>query len=379
MASIISRAFRYFNQRYLKKYVDNRYWRLADDDGGKVTTLMKEQLLSEIPRYYPHVNSEEMKAEKPLEYRFLLHIFERYLYRINDGIIEPGNHWVILGPGKVFRYSYQLIEDPWDYEKEKPSRIGYLMGKRRMRKVEKGILVKYNWTSYYHFFIDTLAQIQICDQMQLPDDIPLIVPHYYNQGDFVKAYLQHFPLRRQIIVQQKEEYLHVDELYVAKDVFCNDVYPAIRQNIIKSDIAASQPDTPSPERLFIKRKEGLRRSLSNAAVIEEIAAAAGFTVIDPGAYTWLQQVKLFSEARDIIGLHGAGLTNILFCRNNDVRLLELFPGNGYGPEHYKSMCIGLGYTYASLNGMGFDSNQQFAINPDECREKITSFFSPAAS
>jgi|GEM_PF-1958148 len=375
MASIISRAFRYFNEKYLKKYVDNRYWRLADDDGGKVDTLMKEQLLSEIPKYYPMRNLMVLREEKPDEYRFLMHLFERYLYRINDCLVEPRYHWVILAPAKVFRYSYQLIEDPWDNVKAKPSLIKYLTRGQGLQKKEKGILVKYNWTSYYHFFIDTLAQIYLCDDMGVPDDVPLIVPHYYDKGDFVKEYLKHFPLKRKIVVQQKDEYMHVQELYVAKDVFCNDSYPRVRHQVINSGIAANQSEVPAPERLFIKRKDGTNRSLSNSEQIEEIARAAGFMVIEPGEYTWEQQVRLFSEAKDIIGIHGAGLTNIMFCRNNDVRLLELFPGNGFAPEHYESMCIRLGFAYTSVSGNGLDANRRFAIDRNAFAAALDAFFS----
>lgn len=372
MSGLISKVVNYIDKRYLKKYVDNRSWQLVDDADGKVSRVMYEQLLPEVSRYYPDMDLRRLQTESPAQYAFFMHLFERYVYRVENCIIDPYFHWVILSRGKVFRYSYPLIEDPWDTIKPRPSLLGYLL-KSTPKKLDKGILVKYHWTSYFHFFIDTLPQLYLCDDMQIPADVPLIVPHYYADGAYVREYLKHFPLKRRIIVQEKGQYLDVKELYVAKDVFCNKYYPQIRQRIIASDIAASEPSTASPELLFIKRKEGLNRTIKNSAEIEEIARETGFTVVEPGDHTWTQQVKLFSNARAIIGIHGAGLTNILFCKNNDVRLFELFPGKGVAPEHYRNMCINLGFRYTSLLGNGLDSSRQFHIDKEEFRKALKTF------
>ena len=53
----------------------------------------------------------------------------------------------------------------------------------------------------------------------------------------------------------------------------------------------------------------------------------GFEVFDPGRHSFEEQIEAFSEAEAVVGVHGAGLTNILFAPEG-CRVLELFPPRG---------------------------------------------------
>lgn len=373
MKDLLVKVVNVIEKRYLRKYLDNRFWKLANDDGNEaVSVVHKQQLLPETEPFFPRTDVDRIRTEHPAEYAFFMHQYERYLYKVKEGTVDPYNQWVILSLGKVFKYSFQYIEDPWDFIKPRPSLLRYLL-RGKTKQLEKGILVKYNWANYYHFFVDTLPQIYLCDDMQIPADVPLIVPHDFDKPAYVKEYLERFPPKRKIIVQGKDQYLHVKELYVAKETFCNDHFPRIGQRVVASGIADAEKGVASPELLFIKRKEGINRTLSNSTEIEDVARSFGFEVIEPADYTWPQQVKLFSSAKRIIGIHGAGLTNMVFCKERDVRLFELFPGKNYAPEHYENMAIKLGFKYTSLSGKGYDANRQFHIDKDEFRSALEVF------
>jgi capsular polysaccharide biosynthesis protein len=56
----------------------------------------------------------------------------------------------------------------------------------------------------------------------------------------------------------------------------------------------------------------------------EALSPFGFEKVDPGTLTVAKQVRLFAEAELVVGAHGAGLSNLVFCPEG-AAVLELFP------------------------------------------------------
>ena len=78
-------------------------------------------------------------------------------------------------------------------------------------------------------------------------------------------------------------------------------------------------------RLFVRRTQTTRRRLINDEQIASSLRQRGFVCIDPGTLTFDEQVALFRDAGVVVGVHGAGLTNLLFAPEDGV-LIELFYG-----------------------------------------------------
>ncbi len=353
----------YINQKYIVKYIDNEYWRLIGaEKSSKIRAVINEIYKEEIPKYYPDLDLELLQTTRPDILKFRLHNFSKYLYEISNCTIDPEYNWVILDNKHLFKYSWPLIEDPWDKIKKRPSLFAYLF--RRTKNIEKGILIKYLWTNYYHFLIDTVSQIVLADKAGIPQDVPIIVPYFQKDIAFVKAFFEIMPLKRTIIVQKRNEYLNVRQLFVGKDTFFSESVKEMREFILKSNVCEKEKNMTSPELLYISRATKYKRSIKNIAEIEEIVRKYNFKVIEPGEYTVGQQIKLFSEAKVIIGVHGAGLTNLLFGKNKNIKLLEIFPGKEIKPEHYKNLCTLLGFSYFSIVGNGLDTNGQFELDTE---------------
>jgi capsular polysaccharide biosynthesis protein len=51
---------------------------------------------------------------------------------------------------------------------------------------------------------------------------------------------------------------------------------------------------------------------------------------------FIDQVRLFYNCKQIIAPHGAGLTNLIFCKKN-TRVLEIFPKNHNQTRVYKKI------------------------------------------
>jgi len=97
-------------------------------------------------------------------------------------------------------------------------------------------------------------------------------------------------------------------------------------------------------RIYIHRQKSGWRSLANSDEVAEALQRAGFLIYQPEKDSLTDQVRMFSRASMIVGLHGAGLTNAVFAPN--ARLLEMI--GSYGDGHMYSIAAGLGMLYASL-------------------------------
>lgn len=95
-----------------------------------------------------------------------------------------------------------------------------------------------------------------------------------------------------------------------------DAFDIIAANILGS--AAVRPW----RRLYIARTDSQNRKLLNEEEVMARAERAGFTPVVLSSMSVPEQVRLFAEASHILAPHGAGLTNIGFCRPG-TKLCEL--------------------------------------------------------
>jgi capsular polysaccharide biosynthesis protein len=77
---------------------------------------------------------------------------------------------------------------------------------------------------------------------------------------------------------------------------------------------ASTPAKGSAERLFVTRADAKTRHLRNHRELARALAALGFEEVATGRMSHAEQVALFRGAREVVGIAGASMTNILYCQ-----------------------------------------------------------------
>jgi hypothetical protein len=91
--------------------------------------------------------------------------------------------------------------------------------------------------------------------------------------------------------------------------------------VLRSFTAGYVDKAPNVERkLYVSRSKS-RRSLPDEESLERFLQSHGYEVIFSEHFSFIDQVKLFSEATSIIAPHGAGLTNALW--SNAAQVLEI--------------------------------------------------------
>ena len=83
-------------------------------------------------------------------------------------------------------------------------------------------------------------------------------------------------------------------------------------------------------KLYISRsKTRLRRTLNEKKLIP-LLKERGFKVVNLEDFNLKEQINFFNNAKIIIGAHGAGFTNLIFCnslKTKATKIIEIFPKN----------------------------------------------------
>jgi capsular polysaccharide biosynthesis protein/Flp pilus assembly protein TadD len=131
--------------------------------------------------------------------------------------------------------------------------------------------------------------------------------------------------------------------------------------------AMAVPDG-GPRRILISREGSLFRRCENEAAITDIAMRHGFTPVRLEDLTFDAQVGLFSGAEIVMGVHGAGFTNMLFAPAGTL-LIELHP-TGHLPVFYRHLTGLMGQRHMAIPGTitqslrpSLEYNWNFRVDP----------------
>lgn len=97
-------------------------------------------------------------------------------------------------------------------------------------------------------------------------------------------------------------------------------------------------------KIYITRKTPIRTVLNEPEVIDFLTKH-GFEIVDLADFSVTEQAKLLNSASAVVAVHGAGLTNVVFCREQ-TKVIEIFPQD-YVKLTYWGLCniLNLDYYY----------------------------------
>lgn len=103
-------------------------------------------------------------------------------------------------------------------------------------------------------------------------------------------------------------------------------------------------DEEYSSKVLISRRDAETRRIVNREEVIARLSEMGFELYAPGEMSYREQVRLFSQAKFVVGAHGAGMINAIYA--TDVSVLELY-GSHYLPANYE-LAQGLGFRYGCL-------------------------------
>jgi capsular polysaccharide biosynthesis protein len=129
----------------------------------------------------------------------------------------------------------------------------------------------------------------------------------------------------------------------------------------------------SNNRLFISRSKAGYRRASNEYDAFLAVERFGFKLIYLEDLQFEEQVSLFYGAQVVVGLHGAGFSNIIFCRDK-ISVVEIMPNQTYQLKYFRNLCSGLDFNYLQTDAQGGFYASDLLIDIDAFVKAVSSFF-----
>ena len=175
--------------------------------------------------------------------------------------------------------------------------------------------------NYYHWMLQTIPVLHLIRRSQRRHPDYVLV--YKCRSKFQRESFQrlNIPLDRVI---ELCDYPHViaQKLLVPSSlggVPLHDWVPSF----LKETFVENSDSTPS-SRVYVSRKRSATRRIVNEDEVVDFLKERGFIIAYLEELSVKQQATLFASAQIVVAAHGAGFTNMTFCRPH-TKIVELFP------------------------------------------------------
>lgn len=197
--------------------------------------------------------------------------------------------------------------------------------------------------NYFHWLIEVLPRYLLARKNGLAKNIPLLIdeklsPLLANLLETVvgdPALLIRVPRGHSVSVAKlhwvsdlSSNTVHTDEAPLKSDILLSPTaFELLRE------LAAHCVGRPVKafERLLITRSNVSFRRLINRHLFRDMLGGQGFWSFDPGQVPFEEQVRVFSNARIVVGEAGAALANIAFCQPGTIVVVLV---NGFKNSNY---------------------------------------------
>jgi hypothetical protein len=271
---------------------------------------------------------------------------EEFILEFNSPCwIEPQYGWAIVPPNKLVYYALGVSRTLFQ---PKPRLLAFWR-RKKITTVSKAISLRDTGEeNYFHWFNDVLAKLYFLRKHRIEvGQLPVIISKKLWDKSYFQYYLsQSSWLQSLQWLVQDDQYIHCASL-----IFCK---PLTHRSDLWSEITSVfklPASNRASRKIFLTRHQARLRFIENSDEIEDICRKQGYEIIDTDALSPQQQIEVFSSVSHLIGIHGAGLTNMVFCPPG-CRVLELFPppDAGYLPYHYIMLARIRGFKYQALIG-----------------------------
>lgn len=222
------------------------------------------------------------------------------------------------------------------------------------QKIDKAIwIIDERSMEYFHWLTDALPRlITVREHFGTH---PVILPLSYKQKPYIRQSLA--LLNFEIYYYNQKKRLQVNKLFTATHTAETGNFNAEVINKLRASFVKDFLPKEAKRKIYISREKALKRTITNENQVQKLLLACGYEIHFFENYEMRKQIELMMETDIVIGLHGAGLTNILFMAGGS-KILEL---RNEGDNHnncYYSMAsaLGLDYFYQTCPGSSAETH-----------------------
>jgi len=223
--------------------------------------------------------------------------------------------------------------------------------------------LRYASNNYWHFYNDLIGQL-IKLREWIDKNITILIPDYlrnskafdfFRRTDFGKTLNFYF---------QGNEIVECDKLILIR----NSINTKLNWEFIDTNANSILELEKTPMNIFVGRSHSTRRHIKNIDEVKKVLTKNGFKYVEFDDESIEKQISYFKNAKNIIGIHGASLANLAFCRS-ECKMLEVHTDIDF-PPHYYWLSKQKGIYYNAIIGFGKDTNQNFFVDVNKLESKI---------
>lgn len=331
---------------FINKKEDSNWFKFEDEDEYDYSSAY---LKGEI-----NCSSLRLKGKIP----------ENGIYKVENGIVFDDGMVVCPKQRKPF------VDIYWFNDKERKSLSKKLYNRKvnnLLRKNGKCLNLCTPWAdiNYGHFVLDCLTKLEIvenCGPFRIHDFDYILLQK--NNSKECQHLIDFFKIPRNKIIYTTADYQYqFDELYTPS---LRGSATITRPKSIDKIREAFVLKNEQPQRKLYISRQGFSRNISNEESVWQFLKQYGFEKINPKEIDDCPQ--LFNEASIIVGAHGAGLTNMIFCQPQ-TKIIELMPFH-----HRYAWYLSLAYACdLPYRGLICGSQDSFDVDILELENVLNSF------
>ena len=320
------------------------YSRLSNN--GHITTVHREELRERAHQFYSLRSESVVGIENSFEEPFVAELQGGYILSetglgiTEDGacIVEsantPGSETNVMAclSRQLFSGDPQIVLDLLQRD------IDSLQ--TRARSIETAVPLIARHPNYYHWLIETVPKIRYVRQFEsatgreatylVPSDRPSWVEETLKFLDIPDSKIERITApvyhAQPLLIPSFPRYSEIDYQWLQKHI--------LSQNGAKADNS----------NVYISRSNAISRRVVNEDEVMDLLSEYGFQRYHLENRSLEENATLFRNADIVVGAHGAGLTDIVFCTNTSV--VELFGARIKKP--YQQIAAEIGLVYREL-------------------------------
>lgn len=251
--------------------------------------------------------------------------------------------------------------------------ISTLLLQKKIKAISKAVWVTDKYSSnYFHWINDVLPKLVLLEQRGIKAAV--LLPKNLSNSKFILGSLELMGWDH--IIVERENLLLVKKLFVpdhtAGSGNQNPIY--FREVVLK---LSKTTKSNKNRRIFITRRNSSTRNIVPLDPFENLLKSKGIEIVEAESLTFIEQKNLFSECSHLIGVHGAGLTNMIFMQPKS-KVLEIRRNDDQHNYCYFSMAniINIRYYYflaGSANASTVVQEDNFIVDLKRIEVLIDSF------
>jgi capsular polysaccharide biosynthesis protein len=296
------------------------------------------------------------------ETSFAVNMPEVSICSLKSANILKNNIFTLLPP--KFYTSYTHIF-PVPSKKLLKSLLSFL---KPYKKIPHGVWVTDEWSGeYFHWMTDALTRVIAAEQSG--SDYVIVLPEEYRNRKFVVESLK--LLNVEAYYYYKRRRLKVQHLLLPAHTALTGSYNHALINELRDRFIGRLTAKPY-KRIYISRQRAAKRRIINEEEVVMVLESNGYETHFFEDYSLQKQIDIMVQTKSVVGLHGAGLTNMLFMHKGG-KILELRNHKDSHNNCFFALASAMGHAYYYLANIGNTEDTysvDVTVDTDRLREVV---------